>query len=173
MALYRLEGAEPEIHPGSWSAPTAVLIGRVRLKRGASVWWNAVLRGDNEWIEVGEGANVQDGCICHTDPGCPLTVGADATVGHRVILHGCTVEAGSLVGMGAVVLNNATIGAQALLGAGALVPEGKTIPPRTLAVGAPARVIRDLTEEEIAGIAEGSAGYVGNWQRYLDACQPT
>lgn len=172
MPLFRLAGIEPDVDPGAWVAPTAVLIGRVRLRRGASVWWNAVLRGDNEWIEVGEGANVQDGTVCHTDPGCPLTIGAGVTVGHRVILHGCTVEEGALVGMGAIVLNRAVIGRGVLLGAGALVPEGRAIPPGTLAVGAPARVVRDLTEEEIADIARASRGYVANAERYLDACQP-
>jgi len=172
MPLYDLAGARPEIDPDAWVAPTAVLIGRVRLKRGASVWWNAVLRGDNEWIEVGEGSNVQDGAVCHTDPGCPLTIGAGVTVGHNVVLHGCTVGDGALVGMGATVLNRAVIGRGALIGAGALVPEGKAIAPGTLAVGAPARVVRDLTEEEIAGIAKGSEGYVANWQRFRDACQP-
>ena len=171
MSLYRIGGAEPAIDAAAWFAPTAVLIGRVRLKNGASVWWNAVLRGDNEWIEVGERSNIQDGTVCHTDIGAPLTIGSDVTIGHNVTLHGCSVEDGSLVGMGAVVLNQATVGAGALLGAGALVPEGKSIPPRTLAVGSPARVVRALTDDEIAGIAAGSAEYVQNWQRYLDACQ--
>lgn len=172
MPLYRLDGIAPEIHPDSWVAPTAVLVGRVRLLPGASVWWNAVLRGDNEWIEVGEGANVQDGAVCHTDPGCPLTIGRAVTVGHKVILHGCTIEEESLVGMGSTVLNRAVIGRGALLGANALVPEGKTIPAGSLAVGAPARVVRELSTEDRAGIVAGSEGYVRNWQRYRDACQP-
>jgi carbonic anhydrase/acetyltransferase-like protein (isoleucine patch superfamily) len=172
MPLYRLGEAEPDLVTDSWVAPTAVLLGRVRLRRNASVWWNAVLRGDNEWIEVGEGSNVQDGAVCHTDMGYPLTIGADVTVGHQAMLHGCTVGDGALVGIGAVVLNGAVVEGGALLGAKALVPEGKTIPAGTLAVGAPARVVRELTAEEIAGLRASAAGYVENWQRFRDACRP-
>ncbi|MBJ3776314.1 gamma carbonic anhydrase family protein [Acuticoccus mangrovi] len=172
MALYSLEGVSPDLHIASWAAPTAVLIGRVRLLADASVWWGAVVRGDNEWIEVGEGANIQDNTVCHTDAGAPLTIGAGATVGHSVILHGCTIGEGSLVGMGATVLNHAVIGKNALVGANALVPEGKVIPDGVLALGAPAKVIRELTDEEIAGIAKGSEHYVANWKRYKAACLP-
>ncbi|MCF3935650.1 gamma carbonic anhydrase family protein [Acuticoccus sp. M5D2P5] len=172
MATYRLEGILPECDMRSWVAPTAVVIGRVRLKADASVWWGAVLRGDIEWIEVGEGANVQDNSVFHTDFGLPITIGDRATIGHRSVLHGCTIGAGALVGMGATVLNGAVVGEEAMVGANALVPEGMTIPPRTLALGSPARVIRDLTVEEIARIAEGSRWYVENAQRYTAACDP-
>jgi carbonic anhydrase/acetyltransferase-like protein (isoleucine patch superfamily) len=136
MPLFRLGEAEPDLADDCWVAPTAVLIGRVRLLSNASVWWNAVLRGDNEWIEVGDGSNVQDGAVCHTDMGFPLTIGANVTVGHQAMLHGCTVGNGALIGIGAVVLNGAVVERNALLGAKALVPEGKTIPEGTLAVGA-------------------------------------
>lgn len=152
-------------------APTAVLIGRVRLHHNASVWWNAVLRGDNEWITLGEGTNIQDGTVCHTDMGAPLTLGANVTVGHTAILHGCTVGDGALIGMGATVLNYAEIGEDAIIGAGALVPTGKVIPPRTLAVGAPAKVVRDLTDEDIARVHDGTRRYVENWQRYRASCR--
>ncbi len=172
MPLYAIDGAVPDIHPDAWVAPTAVLIGRVRLKAGASVWWNAVLRGDNEWIELGEGSNVQDGVVCHTDMGAPLTIGPRVTVGHAAILHGCTVGEGSLIGMGATVLNHATIGAESLIGANALVPEGKSVPPRMLAVGAPARAVRELSAEQIAGMAAGTARYVENARRYAATCRP-
>lgn len=172
MPLFALEGARPEIAPNAFVAPTAVLIGRVRLKPRSSVWWGAVLRGDNEWIEVGEGSNVQDNAVCHTDMGAPLTIGADVTVGHGAILHGCTLGDGCLIGMGASVLNHAVVGKGALIGANALVPERKTIAEGMLAVGAPARALRALNEAEIAAIAEGSAGYVANAARYATACQP-
>ncbi|MEM0908332.1 MAG: gamma carbonic anhydrase family protein [Pseudomonadota bacterium] len=171
MPLYALDGALPDLAPAHWVAPTAVLIGRVRLLHEASVWWNAVLRGDNEWITLGEGSNIQDGVICHTDMGAPLTVGSGVTVGHGAILHGCTVGDGALVGMGATVLNHAAIGAQCLLGAGALVPEGKTIPERSLAVGAPARVVRTLDAAEIEAIAASAKRYVNNWMRYATSCK--
>ncbi|WP_108659343.1 gamma carbonic anhydrase family protein [Acuticoccus kandeliae] len=170
--LYRLEGIAPECDPRSWVAPTAAVIGRVRLGPTASVWWGAVLRGDADWIELGEGANVQDNSVCHTDIGVPLTIGPHVTVGHRAILHGCTIGQGALIGMGATVLNHAVIGEKALIGANALVPEGKIIPPGTLAVGAPARVVRDLTEAEIARIAGGTRWYIDNAVRYSTACEP-
>lgn len=170
MPLYSLDGVAPEIADDAWVAPTAVLIGRVRLLPGASVWWGAVLRGDNEWIELGEGSNIQDNSVCHTDPGAPLTVGAGVTVGHKAILHGCTVGDGALVGMGATVLNHATVGDHALIGAGALVAERKTIPPRALAVGAPARVIRELSDEDVAAFGEGAVRYRANAARYRQGC---
>jgi carbonic anhydrase/acetyltransferase-like protein (isoleucine patch superfamily) len=166
--LYALDGVEPSL-PGDgdfWVAPGARLIGRVVLEPGASVWFNAVLRGDNEPIVVGAGSNVQDACVCHTDMGFPLTIGPGCTVGHMAILHGCTLGAGSLVGMGSTVLNGATIGAGTLIGAGSLVTEGKTIPEGVLAVGRPARVVRALTAEESAGLARTAAGYRGNAARF-------
>jgi carbonic anhydrase/acetyltransferase-like protein (isoleucine patch superfamily) len=164
--LYQLDGVAPELAEDAWVAPTAVLVGRVILARGASVWWGAVLRGDNEPITIGPGSNVQDGCVLHTDPGFPLTIGESVTIGHQAMLHGCTIGDGALVGIGAVVLNGATVGEGALLGARSLLAEGKSVPPGTLALGAPARVVRELTEEERARIREGSRHYVENAARY-------
>ncbi len=168
MSFHDLDGIAPEV-PGSgeyWVAPGACLIGRIILQPGSSVWFNAVLRGDNEAITLGEGSNIQDGTICHTDMGFPLEIGPNCTVGHLAILHGCTIEAGSLVGMGATILNGAVIGRGSLVGAGALVTEGKTIPEGTLAVGRPARVVRDLSAEEIEGIGRTAEGYRRNAARY-------
>ena len=170
MPVYALDGVAPELGESAFVAPTAVLIGRVRLAPPASVWWNAVLRGDNEWIDVGEGSNIQDGVVCHTDMGAPLTIGSHVTVGHAAILHGCTLGAGSLIGMGATVLNHAMVGEGTLVGAGALVPEGKVIPPRVLAVGAPARVVRELSDADVASLAASSDGYVKNAARYRAGC---
>ncbi|MEM8664106.1 MAG: gamma carbonic anhydrase family protein [Pseudomonadota bacterium] len=171
MPTYALEGVTPELAPGHFVAPTAVLIGRVRLAAEASVWWNAVLRGDNEWIEIGARSNVQDNAVCHTDMGAPLTVGAGVTVGHSAILHGCTVGDDCLIGMGATVLNHATIGPECLIGAGALVTEGKTIPPRSLVIGSPGRVVRALTADDIAAIKASAARYVENAARYAAGCK--
>ena len=173
MSLYDLDGVTPDLAPDAWVAPGARLIGKVVLEPGASVWFNAVLRGDNEPIVVGRGSNVQDGCICHTDLGFPLTIGPDCTIGHMAILHGCTVGEASLVGMGATVLNGAVIGQGVLIGAGALVTEGKQIPDGTLAVGRPAKVVRNLTEEEIAGLRRSAAGYRANAGRLRAGLRPT
>ena len=174
MNLYELDGVAPELPDGGdvWVAPGARLIGRVILRDGASVWFNAVLRGDNEPIVLGPGSNLQDGVICHTDMGFPLTIGADCTVGHMAMLHGCTVGDGSLIGMGATVLNGAVIGRGALVGAGALVTEGKVIPDHVLAVGRPAKVVRDLTEAEVAGLASAAAGYRANMRRFRAGLRP-
>lgn len=169
MPLYALDGIAPDLPPAGrfWVAPTAVLVGRVRLGEEASIWWNAVLRGDNEPIEIGARSNVQDGAVLHTDPGFPLFVGDDCTIGHQAILHGCTVGPNSLVGMGATILNGARIGANCLVGANALVTEGKEFPDGSLIVGAPARVVRSLDAAAIAGLTRSAAGYVANWKRYL------
>jgi carbonic anhydrase/acetyltransferase-like protein (isoleucine patch superfamily) len=174
MSLYLLDGATPELPADGevWIAPGARVIGRVILRRGASVWFNAVLRGDNEPIEVGEGSNVQDGCVCHTDMGSPLTVGAQCTIGHMAILHGCTIADGSLIGMGATVLNGARIGPGSLIGAGALVTEGKEIPGGVLAMGRPAKVVRHLSAEEIAGLLRSAAGYRMNAARFRAGLRP-
>lgn len=171
MPLYRLDGIAPECDPDSWVAPTAVLIGRVRLRAGASVWWGAVLRGDNEWIEVGEGSNVQDNAVCHTSMGAPLTIAARVTIGHKVMLHGCTVGGGALVGMNAVLLDHAVIGEGALIGAQSLVPERLVVPDRTLAVGAPVKPVRSLSDDEVAGLLGAAESYVVNWHRFSDGCQ--
>lgn len=165
---YRLGDMAPDV-PASddyFIAENATVIGRVRLAEGASIWFNAVLRGDQELIAIGEGSNVQDGCVLHTDPGFPLTVGARVTVGHQAMLHGCTIGDNSLIGIQAVVLNGATIGRNCLIGAGALIPEGKTIPDNSLVIGAPGRVKRELEADEIEALGQGAAYYVDNYRRF-------
>jgi carbonic anhydrase/acetyltransferase-like protein (isoleucine patch superfamily) len=138
----------------------------VRLKRDASIWWGSVLRGDNEWIEIGEGSQIQDNATLHTDPGFPLTIGAGCVIGHNVMLHGCSVGDHSLIGMGAIMLNGARIGSHSIVGAGAVVTEGKTFPDRTLIVGAPARALRELDDKAAAMIAAGAQNYVRRWKNY-------
>ncbi|MES1944239.1 acetyltransferase/acyltransferase [Salinisphaera sp. PC39] len=172
--IYRLEDRTPRLPPEGeyFVADNATLIGSVILERNASVWFNAVIRGDNEPITVGENSNVQDGCVLHTDPGCPLTIGRDVTVGHKVMLHGCTIGDGSLIGINAVVLNGAEIGRNCLIGANALVPEGKKIPDNSLVLGAPGRVQRELTPEQIEQMQHGASHYVENFKRYLKSLQP-
>src|SRR5882672_5727517 len=158
MPIYELDGQAPEF-PGDgqyWVAETATLIGRVRLKKDASVWFGAVLRGDNEWIELGERSQIQDNATLHTDPGFPMSIGHDCVIGHNVVLHGCTIADNSLIGMGAIVLNGATIGRNCLVGAGALVTEGKEFPENSLIVGAPARVLRTLDEKAARMIADAA-----------------
>ena len=171
MPIYELDGVSPEFpaEGNYWVAETAVVIGKVRLRRDASVWYGSVLRGDNEWIEIGERSDVQDNCTLHTDPGFPLTVGANTLIGHNVVLHGCTVGDNSLIGMGAVLLNGAKIGNNSLVGAGALVTEGKAFPDNSLIVGSPARAVRTLDETAIGLIAKGVDIYVRRWQRYTKA----
>ena len=170
MMLYALDGIAPELPEDGdyWIAPGARLIGRVTLRRGASVWFNAVLRGDNEPITIGEDSNIQDGCVLHTDMGHPLDVGPDCTIGHMAILHGCVIGAGSLVGMGATILNGARVGSGALIGAGALVTEGKEIPDGAMVVGRPGKVARIMTEEEIAKMRGGATRYRANMRRFRD-----
>ena len=160
MAIYELDGQAPELPADGnyFIADTAAVIGKVRLKQGASVWFGAVLRGDNEWIEIGEGSNVQDNCTCHTDPGFPLTIGKNCTVGHNVILHGCTIEDGALIGMGAIIMNGARIGRGCIVGAGSVITEGKQFPDRhSLIIGSPARVIRTLTPEQVTAMTYGAS----------------
>ena len=164
--LHTLGDARPDIHDDAWVAPDARVIGRVRLKAGASVWFQSVLRGDNEWIEIGEGSNVQDGTVMHTDPGYPLTIGDRVTIGHKVMLHGCTVGADSLIGIGSIVLNGARIGSNTVVGANSLVTEGKEFPDGVLVLGAPAKVVRELSDEEIAMIGHSAEHYVENARRY-------
>lgn len=166
MAAYALDGIVPKIHPTAWVAPGARLIGNVILEAGASVWFNAVLRGDNEPITIGRNSNVQDGCVLHTDPGFPLTLGENVTLGHAAIVHGCTVGDGALIGMGATVLNGAKIGEGALIGANALVPEGREIQAGAMALGAPAKVIRELPEAQRLALAETAKRYVQNANRF-------
>jgi carbonic anhydrase/acetyltransferase-like protein (isoleucine patch superfamily) len=168
MPIYELDGQAPDF-PGEgnyWIAETATLIGRVRLKKDASVWFGSVLRGDNEWIELGERSQIQDNATLHTDPGFPLTIGANCVIGHNVILHGCTVGDESLIGMGAMMLNGAKVGRNCLVGAGAMITEGKDFPDNSLVVGAPARVIRTLDDKTAEMIRAGADIYVRRWQQY-------
>lgn len=168
MAIYELDGIAPELPENGdyFIADTAVIIGKVRLKPGASVWFGAVLRGDNDWIEIGEGSNIQDGSILHTDMGHPLTVSAGCTVGHQAILHGCRMEPNSLIGMGAVVLNGAVIRRNSLVGAHAFVGEGKTFPENSLILGAPAKAVRTLDEAAINNVTRITLGYQANFRRF-------
>ena len=173
MPLYALENERPDL-PGEgryWIADTAILIGRVRLQPDTSVWWGAVLRGDNEWIEIGERTQIQDNCTVHTDPGFPATIGPECVIGHNVVLHGCTIGAHSLVGMGAIILNGARIGRHCIVGAGALVTEGKEFPDRSLIVGSPARVIRAVGDDAAKQIAAGVEVYVKRWKYYAAHAQ--
>jgi len=164
--IYALGALIPELDPDSWVAPDANVIGKVRMAAGASVWFTATLRGDNEWIEVGAGSNVQEGCTLHTDIGYPLVIGRDCTIGHNVILHGCTIGDESLIGMGATILNGARIGRNCLIGAGALITEGKEIPDGSLVMGAPGKVVRQLDETTIAGLRKSARHYQDNMRRY-------
>ena len=166
MALYQLEQHQPHIAASAWVADSAQVIGKVDLHEDASVWFGAVLRGDTEWLTVGRGSNVQDGTVIHADPGFPTTLGENVTVGHQVMLHGCTVGDGSLIGIQAVILNGAKIGKDCLVGAGALVTEGKEFPDGSLIIGSPAKVARPLRPEEIDGLKRSAAHYVANAKRY-------
>jgi len=170
--IYALDGLAPTIHPDAWVAPDATLIGRVVLEEGASVWFGAVLRGDNEEVRVGAGSNVQDNSVLHTDLGYPLTIGANCTIGHRVMLHGCTVGDGSLIGMGATLLNGARIGRGCLIGAGALITEGKDIPDFSLVMGAPGRVVRALDDAAQARLIASAEGYRANMRRFRAGLRP-
>jgi len=166
MPVYELNGAVPEIAEHCWVAPDAVLIGKVRLMQGASIWFGAVLRGDNDWITIGPNSNVQDHSIIHADPGQPVTIGRGVTIGHRVIVHSAAIADDSLIGMGAILLNRARIGRHCLVGAGALVTEDKQFEDGKLILGAPAKAMRDLTAEQISGIEQSAAIYVANAKRY-------
>ncbi len=166
MGIYRLADKTPQIAAGVWIAPNATVIGDVRLAENVSIWWNCVLRGDNDPITVGENSNIQDGSILHTDEGIPLTIGRNVTVGHKVMLHGCTIGDGSLIGMGAIILNGAVIGRNCLIGAGTLIPEGKVIPDDSLVVGSPGRVVQPLSEKHRARIAAAAEHYVETARLY-------
>ncbi len=166
MPLYSLADKQPIIGQNAWIAPNATVIGDVHLADHASVWWNAVLRGDNDPIRIGENSNIQDGSVLHTDEGVPLTVGANVTVGHLVMLHGCTIGAGALIGIQSVILNGAVIGEHCLIGANSLIPEGQVIPPRSLVVGSPGKVVRELTDAEVARLLHSALHYVANVRRY-------
>jgi carbonic anhydrase/acetyltransferase-like protein (isoleucine patch superfamily) len=166
MALYAIDDVEPTIGAGAWAAPSADLIGDVRLAPRASIWFGAVIRADNTPILVGEESNIQDGAIGHSDPGAPLTIGARVTIGHQAIVHGCTISHDCLIGMGARILNGAVLGPECLVGAGALITEGKAFEGGSLIVGVPARVVRPLTDEEKAAIRVSAAHYAEKAARY-------
>ncbi len=169
MAIYELDGVRPDLpEDGNYFiAPTAAVIGKVRLDHQASVWFNAVVRGDNELIHIGRNSNIQDGVILHTDMGFPMVIEENVTVGHMAMLHGCTIKAGALIGMGATVLNGAVIGRNCIIGAHALVAEGKEIPDNSLVVGTPGKIVRTMDDEEAGRLAHIAGHYVENQKRYL------
>jgi len=171
MTLYALDGVAPQVAEDTWIAPDANVIGRVVIGAGASVWFCCTLRGDNERIRVGRGSNVQENCVLHTDMGYPLSIGAGCTIGHKAMLHGCTIGDNSLVGMGATVLNGAVIGRDCLIGAGALVTEGKEIPDGSLVMGAPGRVVRSLDADAIAALRASAVHYQERMRRFRDGLQ--
>ena len=166
MALYELDGVAPQVPASAWVADSAQVMGQVTLGEDSSVWFGAVIRGDTETITVGAGSNVQDTAVLHADRGFPLVVGERVTVGHQVMLHGCTIGDESLIGIGAVVLNGAQIGKHCLVGAGALVTEGKVFPDGSMIIGSPAKAVRQLTPEQIEGLRRSAAHYVDNARRY-------
>jgi carbonic anhydrase/acetyltransferase-like protein (isoleucine patch superfamily) len=166
MAFYELDNARPKTEGDHWIAENAVVIGRVTLRKNASVWFGAVLRGDNDPIIIGENSNVQDGSVLHTDEGTPLTIGRDCTIGHMVMLHGCSIGDNTLIGIGSVILNGARIGKNCLIGANCLITEGKEIPDNSLVMGAPGKVVRTLTDEQASMMTASAHHYVENWKRY-------
>lgn len=170
--MYRLEERTPLLEGDNFVAASATLIGAVTLRRDASIWFGTVLRGDNDELVVGQGSNVQDACVLHTDPGLPLVIGAHCTIGHQVMLHGCQIGDGSLIGIQSVILNRARIGRECLVGAKSLVTEGKSFPDGTLIMGSPAKVVRELSDEERAGLRLSAQGYVENARRFLAGLRP-
>jgi carbonic anhydrase/acetyltransferase-like protein (isoleucine patch superfamily) len=168
MPVYEFENIRPELPERGkfWIAPDATLVGKVRLHENVSIWFNAVLRGDNEWIDIGSSTNIQDGCVMHTDPGYPLKIGEGCTIGHRAIVHGCTIGNNSLVGMGATLMNGAKIGNNSIVGANALVAEGKEFPDNSLIVGAPAKLVRALDDKTINFLKLAAASYYNRWPKY-------
>lgn len=166
MAIYRLGDKTPEIHETAWVAPTAAVIGNVELAAQASVWFGAVLRGDNDPITIGARSNIQDNSVLHTDPGVPLTIGEGVIVGHRVMLHGCTIGDNTLIGIGATVLNHVKIGKNCIIGAHALITEGKEIPDNSMVIGAPGKIVKTLNESQIAMLRMNAEIYVKNAERF-------
>ena len=164
--IYQLEDAVPQIHASAWVAENATLAGQITLQKDVSIWFNAVLRAEHAPITVGEGSNIQDGSVCHVDPGTPLTIGRSVTVGHKVMLHGCTIGDESLIGINAVILNGAKIGRNCLIGANSLIPEGKEIPDGSLVMGSPGKIVRTLSEAQIEGLKASAMHYVENGRRY-------
>ena len=171
MPLFRLGDKTPQLGADAWIAPNATVIGDVRLGANASVWWNATLRGDNDPIHIGDNTNIQDGSVLHTDEGVPMHIGANVTVGHLVMLHGCTIGDGCLVGIGSVILNRAVIGKHSIVGANTLIPEGKVFPERSLIVGSPGKVVRELSDEEVGKLQKSADHYVANATRYRNELQ--
>ena len=174
MTVYALGDKKPQLPPEGeyWIAPNAVVLGDVILHRGASIWFNAVLRGDTDTLTVGENSNIQDGSILHADAGVPLTIGRNVTVGHKVMLHGCTIGDNSLIGIGAVILNGAAIGKNCLIGANALITEGKVIPDGSLVMGQPGKVVKALEPGQIAALEMSATHYVQNWKRFAIDLRP-
>ena len=170
--LYELDGHAPQVHPDAWIAPGCHIIGKVVIEAGASVWFGTTIRGDNEVITIGAGSNVQENCVLHTDMGFPLEISRFCTIGHSAILHGCMVCTKSLVGMGATILNGAVIGEGSLIGAGALVTEGKKIPPRSLVMGSPAKVVRELNEAAMTALEASAQHYRDNAARFRKGLKP-
>jgi carbonic anhydrase/acetyltransferase-like protein (isoleucine patch superfamily) len=170
--IYALGDKKPVLLGNNYIAPTATVIGDVVIGRNASVWWSVVIRGDNDGVTIGEDVNIQDGAVLHTDEGVPLTLEKGVSVGHLAMLHGCTVKEGSLIGIKAVVLNRAVIGRDCLIGANALIPEGKVIPDRSLVMGSPGRVVRQLRDDEVNNVRGIAAHYVANAARYLKDLEP-
>jgi carbonic anhydrase/acetyltransferase-like protein (isoleucine patch superfamily) len=173
MPIYNIGDRKPSLGRDAWVAPNATVIGDVRLGDNASIWWNAVLRGDNDTISIGANSNIQDGSVLHADEGVPLTLGANVTVGHMVMLHGCTIGEQSLIGIKSVILNKAVIGRHCIIGANSLIPEGKVIPERSLVMGSPGKVVRQLSDEEIARLLLAAQGYVENARRYRTGLKQT
>ena len=166
MAIYQLDDLSPTIHPSAWVADNAQVVGNVSLGEDCSVWFGVVMRGDTERLTIGRGTNIQDASVLHADPGMPLIIGENVSVGHQVMLHGCTVGDGSLIGIGAIVLNGARIGKNCLVGAGALVTEGKEFPDGSMILGSPAKAVRQLSPDQIAGLRKAAAHYMANARRY-------
>ena len=169
--IYSLDGIAPQIDPSAWVADTAVLIGKITLEQDANIWFGATLRGDNEEIRVGRGSNIQENSVLHTDMGYPLIIAANCTIGHKAMLHGCTIGEGTLIGMGATILNGAKIGKGCLIGAGALITEGKDIPDGSLVMGVPGKVVRQLDTEAQARLLKSAEGYQANARRFAKGLQ--
>ena len=173
MAVYELDGVAPRVAAGAWIADSAQVMGQVELGEDVSIWFGSVLRGDTEMIRIGRGSNIQDGSVLHADIGRPLEIGENVTVGHKVMLHGCNIGDGSLIGIGAIVLNGAKIGRGCIVGAGALVTEGKEFPDGSMILGSPAKVVRELAPEQAARMGLGAQNYVRNWQRFKAGLRAT
>jgi carbonic anhydrase/acetyltransferase-like protein (isoleucine patch superfamily) len=174
MALYELDGHRVSVPSNGlyWIAENAVVLGQVLIEEDVSVWFGSVIRGDNDPIVIGARSNIQDGCVLHTDPGFPLIIGPEATIGHMAMLHGCTIGRGALIGIGAVVLNGAKIGEESMIGAGAVIPERKEIPPRSVVLGAPGKVVREVREQDLERIRWGVQLYVDRWKTYARGLKP-